>query len=68
MRSMKDDIKQFRDACLHLGMTAAERNDFGDYIHDLKASGDGGSANGRGDFTWDELLERGREYLERVRK
>lgn len=63
----KDDNRQFRDACNHLGMTPAERNGFSDWIHDLKASGERGSANGRGDFTWDELLDQGRDYLEQVR-
>ena len=48
-------------------MTPAERNGFSDYIHELKESGDRGTANSRGDFTWDELLQHGRDYLELVR-
>lgn len=64
----KGDIQQFRDACNHLGMTAAERDGFSDYVHDLKACGERGSANARGDFTWDELLEHGQDYLEQVRQ
>lgn len=63
----KSDNQQFRDACNHLGMTPAERNGFSDYIHELKESGDRGTANSRGDFTWDELLQHGRDYLELVR-
>lgn len=64
---MKDDNRQFRDACRFHGMTPGERNGFSDYFHELKAIGERGSANSRGDFTWDELLGHGRDYLELVR-
>ena len=64
----KADNQQFRDACNHMGMTPAERDGFSDYIHDLKACGERGTANDLGDFTWDELLRHGRDYLEQVRK
>jgi hypothetical protein len=63
----KSDNQQFRDACNQLGMTPEERNGFSEYIHDLKDSGERGSANSRGDFTWDELLQHGRDYLEQTR-
>ena len=63
----KQDNQQFRDACRHLGMTAAERTGFSDYVHDLKGTGERGTANGRGDFTWDKLLQHGRDYLEQAR-
>ncbi|MBX9624790.1 MAG: hypothetical protein K2X82_13375 [Gemmataceae bacterium] len=63
----KADNQQFRDACNRLGMTPDERAGFSDSVHDLKASGERGTANDRGDFTWDELLAHGRDYLDLVR-
>ena len=46
------------------GMDAETRWEFGDYIEDCKQSGERGSQQ-RGDFTWAELEERAREFLER---
>ncbi len=60
----KRDNQQFRDACNHLEMTPEDRNRFSDYIHDLKECGEKGTANSRGDFTWDELIRHGRDFLE----
>jgi hypothetical protein len=48
-------------------MTPDERIGFSEYIHDLKASGEHGTANERGDFTWEELVAHGRDYLDSVR-
>ncbi len=33
------------------------------YIHECKESGDGGSKNEKGDFTWDELLQIARDLF-----
>ena len=43
-------------------MTPAERNGFSEWIHALKACGDRGSANYRGDFTWD-AVDIGQGYM-----
>ncbi len=63
----KADNQQFRDACRALGMTPAERSGFSAYVHELKASGERGTANSKGDFTWDELVEHGEDYLKLLR-
>ncbi len=61
---MKEDIRRFRKACRELGLTPDEADRFSDYVHDHKSHGELGTANERGDFTWDELLELGRGFLE----
>ena len=38
-----------------------ERRQFGDYIEDCKRAGEKGSGKG-GDFTYDELREKAREF------
>ncbi len=38
------------------------RDAFGAYLEECKAKGDGGTANERGDFTWQELQERAAEF------
>jgi len=65
---MKDDNRRFRAVCQHLGMTPAEQIGFSEYVHDLKDSGEKGTANSRGDFTWDELVRHCQDYLEFVRR
>jgi len=65
--AVKDDIQQFRVACRELDMTDTEADRFSEYLHELKDSGEGGSKNDRGDFTWDELMSHGREFLEQER-
>lgn len=44
-------------------MDKQQRRDFGDYLEDCKNSGDRGTRNDRGDFTWPELEEEAREFL-----
>ena len=39
------------------------RDEFGDWIEDLKAHGECGAKNARGDFTYRELQERWKEFL-----
>ncbi len=58
----KPDVRQVEEVALALRMTEAERIEFGYYIEDCKRHGDRGSKNDRGDFTWDELMRKGREF------
>ena len=44
------------------GLTAEQRDMFGEYLHDCKRSGDLGHKNDRGDFTEDELREKLAEF------
>jgi hypothetical protein len=49
------------------GMSVQERQQFGRYLHLLKKQGSGGSRNTRGDFTWPELLDEGKNFLRDMR-
>ena len=60
---MKDDIQQFRAVCRALKMTRDQELLFSEHIHGLKDVAEGGTKNERGDFTWDELMQLGREFL-----
>ncbi len=44
-------------------MTEEERRDFGDFLEEEKACGNGGTKNERGDFTYAELRQKAREFL-----
>lgn len=57
----KRDIGQIEAIAEDFGMDAEERREFGDYVEECKRSGDRGSGK-RGDFTWDELREKVREF------
>jgi hypothetical protein len=57
----KQDIRKFEAAARELGMSPRERREFGDYVEECKRKGDRGTGTG-GDFTYDELLEKGREF------
>jgi len=35
----------------------------GQYLEECKAAGDTGTKNGRGDFTWNEMLQKVRDYF-----
>lgn len=63
----KGDLKQVNDVATSLGMTRLERRLFGLWIEDLKASGERGTKNARGDFTFDELKAHGQEFLDELR-
>lgn len=52
--SKKRDTKQIEDVARRYGI---DPQDFGEYVEDCKASGDRGTQNSRGDFTWAELCE-----------
>jgi RHS repeat-associated protein len=45
--------------------TATNRRCVGDYLEDCKNDGDKGTKNSRGDFTWEELKTRVREYFKK---
>ncbi len=44
-------------------MTEEERRDFGDFLEEEKAVGNGGTKNERGDFTYQELRQKTRDFL-----
>lgn len=56
----KGDIKQIEAAAKRLKMTPEQRREFGDFVESLK--GDVGKP-GNKNFTFNELLEIGKEYL-----
>src|SRR5947208_16405567 len=49
-------------------MTPEQRRRFGDHVEELKASGQRGSKNDRGDFTYAELEALAREFLAESRR
>jgi len=60
----KQDIKQINAIAQELGMSQEERREFGKFIEFEKANGYGGTKNQRGDFTYQELKAKAREFLE----
>jgi len=44
-------------------MNRSQRFEFGDFLEDEKAAGNGGTKNRRGDFTMPELRTKAREFL-----
>lgn len=44
-------------------MNESERRDFGDFLEEEKAAGNGGTKNNRGDFTYQELQQKARDFL-----
>lgn len=63
----KRDLREVDDVASSLGMSRAERRLFGLWLEDLKASGERGTKNTRGDFTFDELKAHGQEFITEVR-
>ncbi len=57
------DLEQIEAVANELGMNRKQRFEFGDFVEDEKAAGDGGTKNLRGDFTMSELREKAREFL-----
>ena len=51
----KDDLRQVDAMCRRHRMSPDQERRFRRALHELKAAGEGGTANDRGDFTWDEL-------------
>ena len=58
----KRDIKQIDDIAKEFSMNDRERKNFGKFIEEEKNAGFRGSKD-RGDFTWEELREKAREFL-----
>lgn len=48
----KKDIQQVEAVAREFNMTEEERREFGDFLEDEKAAGNGGTKNERGDFTY----------------
>ena len=59
----KPDLKQVNAVCRKFGITEPQERRFRRLMHELKAAGDGGTANDRGDFTWEELNDLAAEFL-----
>lgn len=59
----KKDIQQVEAIAREFNMTEEERRDFGDFLEEEKAVGNGGTKNERGDFTYQELIQKAREFL-----
>ncbi|MBZ8179305.1 hypothetical protein [Oscillatoria salina] len=59
----KSNIKQFNEIAQAFKMTSEERKDFGNFLEEEKAAGYGGTKNERGDFTYQELQKKAREFL-----
>ena len=59
----KQDIREIDQIAKQFGMDEETRKEFGDYLEDCKHSGERGTKNARGDFTWAELEHRAREFL-----
>ncbi len=62
-KGKKGDLKEVDDAARAVGIPKEKRDDFGRFIEDEKAAGRGGTKNDRGDFTFPQLKEKGREFL-----
>ena len=59
----KKDIQQVEAIAKEFNMTEEERREFGDFLEEEKAAGNGGTKNKRGDFTYQELRQKAREFL-----
>jgi hypothetical protein len=59
----KEDIRQVKAVAGEFNMSEEERRDFGDFLEQEKLMGHGGSKNERGDFTYQELRQKAREFL-----
>jgi hypothetical protein len=57
------DIKQINDIAKEFNMSDIERREFGDFIEEEKQLLNRGSGNRRGDFTYQELREKAKEFL-----
>lgn len=59
----KRDLREVDQVASQYGMDLDGRRAFGDYLEDCKRCGDCGTKNDRGDFTWDELERKARDFL-----
>lgn len=60
----KKDIKEVEAIADEFKMSPEARRDFGDFLEDEKATGNGGTKNERGDFTYSELRQKACEFLD----
>ncbi|MCC6567289.1 MAG: hypothetical protein IT298_16125 [Chloroflexi bacterium] len=60
---IKRDLKQAKAAAIEAGVDPSCLNKFSDFLHDEKEVLKG-SANERGDYTWDELIDLASEFLQ----
>ena len=58
----KRDIRQIEAVAAEFSMTPLQRREYGDYVEDCKRAGEAGTAGG-GNYTYDELRQKAREYL-----
>lgn len=59
----KRDIRDVDAIAREFEMDPVQRRQFGDYLEECKRWGDLGTRNDRGDFTWDEMMEKARDFL-----
>ena len=59
----KRDIKQINAVANEFNMGEPDRQEFGKFLEAEKAAGYRGVKNNRGDFTYEELRQKAREFL-----
>jgi hypothetical protein len=62
----KDDIKQVDAIAREFRMSPTLRKTFGLFLEEEKRNGYGGTLNDRGDFTYPELRQKAKEFLENI--
>jgi hypothetical protein len=59
----KRDIQQIEAIARMFHFSASQREEFGEFLEQEKAEQHRGTLNARGDFTWQELVEKAKEFL-----
>lgn len=59
----KKDIVQLNEIAREFKMSSVQRKEFGYFLEEEKQSGYGGIKNERGDFTYQELRQKAKEFL-----
>ncbi|MEI6442860.1 MAG: hypothetical protein WCO29_06975 [Nostocales cyanobacterium ELA583] len=62
----KDDLKQIDAIAREFRMSPTLRKTFGLFLEEEKRNGYGGTLNDRGDFTYLELRQKAKEFLEDI--
>ena len=62
----KHDLKQVDAIAREFNMGSELRNAFGIFLEEEKRNGYGGTLNHRGDFTYTELRQKAKEFLEGI--
>ena len=62
----KSDLRQIRDCAARYMVSESKERDFRAYVEYCKQTGDRGTLNNRGDFTWEELCAKAEEFLEGI--